>query len=101
MPRNRLSDPSRFTTAVLLLMLVAPSIARAQGLDFIKSHYTKFEHKIPMRDGVHLFTSVYVPKDTKERYPIILSRTPYSVQPYGVDAYKSDLGPSSHFGTEG
>ena len=54
-----------------------------------------------MRDGVQLFTSVYVPKDTSQRYPIMLSRTPYSVQPYGVDAYKSDLGPSPLFGTEG
>ena len=54
-----------------------------------------------MRDGVQLFTAVYVPKDTKERYPIMLSRTPYSVQPYGVDAYKSNLGPSPLFGTEG
>ncbi len=101
MPRNRLSVPSRITTAVLLLTVAAPSIARAQGVDYIKAHYTKYEYKIPMRDGVHLFTSVYVPKDAKERYPIMLSRTPYSVQPYGVDAYKSDLGPSSHFGTDG
>ncbi len=64
-------------------------------------NYTKFEYKIAMRDGVHLFTSVYVPKDTTRRYPIMLSRTPYSVQPYGVDAYKSDLGPSPLFGKEG
>ena len=28
-------------------------------------------------------------------------RTPYSVQPYGVDAYKADLGPSPLFGKEG
>ena len=31
----------------------------------------------------------------------MLRRTPYSVQPYGVDAYKSDLGPSSLFGKDG
>src|SRR5690349_12776683 len=36
----------------------------------IREHYTKYEHKIPMRDGVHLFTSVYVPKDTTRSYPI-------------------------------
>ena len=54
-----------------------------------------------MRDGVKLFTSVYVPKDQGQRYPIMLSRTPYGVEPYGVDNYKGDLGPSSHFGTDG
>src|ERR1019366_6243917 len=50
-----------------------------QGLEFIKSHYTKYEFQIPMRDGKRLFTSVYVPKDTSPKYPIMLSRTPYSV----------------------
>src|SRR6185312_9805395 len=28
----------------------------------IPAHYTKFEYRIPMRDGVRLFTQVYVPK---------------------------------------
>ena len=45
--------------------------------------------------------AVYVPKDRSQTYPILLSRTPYSVQPYGVDAYRSDLGPSALFGSEG
>ncbi len=54
-----------------------------------------------MRDGVRLFTAVYVPKDTSQRYPILLSRTPYSCQPYGEDAYKGNLGPSELFGKEG
>ena len=81
---------------LILLGLAAPSRLAAQGVDYIKAHYTKYEYRIPMRDGVRLFTSVYVPKDTSQRYPILLSRTPYSVQPYGVDAYKSDLGPSAH-----
>ncbi len=36
-----------------------------------------------MRDGVKLFTAVYVPKDAApdKTYPILLSRTPYSVGP--------------------
>ncbi len=25
--------------------------------DYVKAHYTKYEYRIPMRDGVHLFTS--------------------------------------------
>src|SRR5207245_101730 len=81
--------------------LGAPRPAAAQGLEYVKSHYTKYEYRIPMRDGVRLFTSVYVPKDTAQRYPILLTRTPYSVQPYGVDRSKPDLGPSPLFGKEG
>jgi uncharacterized protein len=42
----------------------------------IREHYTKYEHKIPMRDGVKLFTSVYVPKETSRPFPIVLTRTP-------------------------
>jgi hypothetical protein len=40
-----------------------------------------------MRDGVRLFTSVYVPKDESKKYPILMLRTPYSVAPYGSDNY--------------
>ena len=51
----------------------------------VKAHYTKYEYRVPMRDGVHLFTSVYVPKDGSHSYPLLISRTPYNVGPYGVD----------------
>lgn len=58
--------------------------------------YEKFEYLIPMRDGIKLFTSVYVPKKKSEKYPILITRTPYSVGPYG-DARKSSLHPSNLF----
>jgi len=73
----------------------------AQGVEYVKSHYTKYEYRIPMRDGKRLFTAVYAPKDQSQRYPILFTRTPYSVQPYGVDQYKGDLGPSPLFGPAG
>jgi hypothetical protein len=65
--------------------------------DYVKAHYTKYEYRIPMRDGKKLFTSVYVPKDDSQKYPILMDRTPYSVGPYGEDAYKKSLGPSEEF----
>jgi len=65
--------------------------------DYVKSHYTKFEYRIPMRDGVHLFTAVYVPKDSSQAYPFLITRTPYSVDPYGEDQYRKHLGPSDEF----
>ena len=89
--------------SVLLLtftmQLSAQEIAAAKYE--VKEHYTKAEYRIPMRDGVQLFTSVYVPKDTSQKYPIIMQRTPYSVAPYGLEAYKPSLGPSSLFMQEG
>lgn len=73
----------------------------AQGLEYVKAHYTKYEYRIPMRDGKKLFTSVYVPKEQSQKYPILMNRTPYTVSPYGVDQYKENLGPSPLFGKEG
>ena len=69
--------------------------------DYIKSHYTKREVMIPMRDGVKLFACIYEPKDKKQKYPIMFDRTPYSVGPYGPDAYKNFLGPDELFPREG
>lgn len=64
--------------------------------DLIRAEYAKFEHMIPMRDGVKLYTAVYVPYDlsASEQLPIIILRTPYSAGPYGANAYRSSLGPS-------
>jgi uncharacterized protein len=67
----------------------------------VKEHYTKYEYRIPMRDGVRLFTAVYVPKDSSRPYPFLINRTPYSVAPYGVDQYRSQLGPSTDFDKAG
>jgi putative CocE/NonD family hydrolase len=50
-----------------------------------REHYTKYEYRIPTRDGKRLFTAVYVPKDQSRRYPFLMVRTPYSCGPYGVD----------------
>lgn len=68
---------------------------------YIHDHYTKLEKLIPMRDGVKLFTSIYVPKEKRTKYPFILNRTPYSVAPYGATEYRSSLGPSKAFIREG
>src|SRR4051812_11752212 len=67
----------------------------------VRAHYTKFEHYIPMRDGKRLFTAIYVPKDSSQKYPFLMTRTPYSVSPYGVDQYRKQLGPSPDFDRAG
>jgi putative CocE/NonD family hydrolase len=93
-------NPGR-TLLVLAFLLASGGAACAQGEDYLRANYTKYEYNIPMRDGVRLFTSVYVPKDTSRRYPIMLERTPYGIGPYGVDKYRDNLGPSSLFGKSG
>jgi putative CocE/NonD family hydrolase len=100
---------SRLVAVVLLSLLCsASSLAQAkltpqqqELADYIKANYTKREVMIPMRDGVKLFTSIYEPKDTSQKYPIMLSRTPYSVAPYGADKFKNSIGPNDLFAREG
>ncbi len=64
---------------------------------YVPAHYTKYEFRIPMRDGARLFTSVYVPKDASQAWPFLITRTPYSVGPYGTDLFVEKLGPSDEF----
>jgi putative CocE/NonD family hydrolase len=85
----------------ILLPVLLVSSCFGQGVEYIRAHYTKYEYRIPMRDGKRLFTSVYVPKDDSQKYPILFDRTPYNVAPYGEDAYRIALGPSEKFAREG
>src|SRR5262245_13794579 len=93
MPHSRL--------LAVAVCFAAVSCAFGQGKEAVLAGYTKYEYRVPMRDGVKLFTSVYVPKDDSKQYPILMTRTPYTVGPYGVDKYKDNLGPSALFGKEG
>jgi putative CocE/NonD family hydrolase len=89
-------------SALLISSLCAQAPAlRAQTEAEVKAQYTKTEHQLLMRDGAKLFTSIYTPKDKSRSYPIMLSRTPYSVSPYGLDDYKTSVGPSLLFQKEG
>ncbi|MBI4502146.1 MAG: CocE/NonD family hydrolase [Gemmatimonadetes bacterium] len=74
---------------------------QAQDSLYTRQHYTKSDYMIPMRDGVKLFTIVYTPKDTSQKYPILMNRTPYGIPPYGPDAYRRLLGPSPEFDRDG
>ncbi|MFN7925962.1 MAG: CocE/NonD family hydrolase [Bryobacteraceae bacterium] len=89
---------------VSLFLLPSILLAQQSATDAaaeIRARYTKYEYRIPMRDGKRLFTSVYAPKDQSKRYPILMSRTPYSVRPYGLDQFRSTLGPSDLFRNAG
>lgn len=97
------------TTHLLLALLCCGTMAFAQGFNnaqaqadaqYIKDHYTKMEKLIPMRDGKKLFTSIYLPKDQSQKYGIVMTRTPYTVSPYG-EAMRGTLGQNMLFAKEG
>ncbi|MBN2615898.1 MAG: CocE/NonD family hydrolase, partial [Bacteroidales bacterium] len=80
--------PFVLTSFVLtLLFFVLPSPIQAQRYS-VKDHYNKAEYRIPMRDGTLLYTVVYSPKDKTVKYPILMTRTPYSSGPYGPGKYR-------------
>ncbi|MBW8200116.1 CocE/NonD family hydrolase [Flagellimonas abyssi] len=68
---------------------------------YVADNYTKKEVDIEMRDGITLHTTIYSPKDTSKKYPIILQRTPYSSQPYGEGNFRTRIGPNEHLMKEG
>lgn len=72
-------------------LLCCPLITLAQNYDadWLATNYTKKEVYIPMRDGVKLFTSIYLPKNNAEKHPILITRTPYSCAPYGEKTYRN------------
>ncbi len=85
------------SSLVVLVSLIAPQAWAAEASAdtnavWLAEHYTKYEHRISMRDGVHLFTRVYVPKDDSQAWPIVLTRTPYALKPYGTDNYTDPSG---------
>jgi putative CocE/NonD family hydrolase len=92
--------------ALVLSLLSTPAWAQRRRptdekrLAELKAKYTKYEYRIPMRDGKRLFTIVYSPKDQSQTYPMMLNRTPYSVGPYG-DEYRDSIGPSQVFEKSG
>ena len=93
----------RDSIPILLLTLglcLASCTAGRRGDFSLKDHYSKAEHRIPMRDGAKLFTIVYSPKDTTQTFPILLKRSPYSIAPYGPEEYHQRLGPSEAFDRE-
>jgi hypothetical protein len=110
---TRRSLPARLPLLTLLAALACTALppAAVHAADDAKpaprdlrALYTKYEYRIPMRDGTKLFTVVYVPKDASKPYPFLINRTPYGagVQAdgelhYGEDWYPKQIGPSKEF----
>jgi len=67
---------------------------RSQNRFEIFDTHTKREVMIPMRDGVRLFTAIYLPKDHSTPAPILMTRTPYSCAPYGENRAPAYVSPN-------
>lgn len=82
----------------ILFFLLGKAQKTEQKDNFVKDNFTKKEFYIPMRDGVKLFTAVYIPKDisAKNKYPFLMQRTCYSIAPYGENEYKTKVGPNTY-----
>lgn len=88
--------------------VVEPDSVDPEEIEFdrkatIQSNYEKHSYRIPMRDGVFLYTQVYSPKDQSKSYPILLNRTPYRpfFHPTEADDVFEFLGPGPEFAEEG
>src|SRR5258708_4086484 len=91
----------RLFLAILLASTAHPAQPPEQPKEYIRANFTKREVRIPMRDGTRLFTAIYAPKDISRKCPILLTRTPYNVAPYGEDKFKDMIGPNPFFLKEG
>jgi putative CocE/NonD family hydrolase len=91
-----------FITLLSLCLITIPGNTAncSAQINNVEDNYNKYEYRILMRDGITLFTAVYIPKDTTKNYPILLMRTPYAVTPYGTDSFPEFLGPSKYFTEE-
>src|SRR6266478_3937178 len=93
-----MSSKTRPFIVIALLWVSAIVIAQSPRED--ASDYSKSEHQIAMRDGIKLYTAVYSPQDTSQKYPILMIRSPYGSGPYGSASLRP-LGPNSAFAKEG
>jgi putative CocE/NonD family hydrolase len=69
--------------SIALLLVSFSLFAQNEDSTWFVNNYTKIERQIPMRDGIKLFTSIYIPNDKSEKHPFLITRTPYSCAPYG------------------
>src|SRR5688572_19195290 len=104
--KTRIFVSLAFILSVVTALAAQQTQEQKELAEYIRDNYDKREVMIPMRDGVKLFTSIYIPDKKSQRYPFMLNRTPYTVSPYGKDKdgrdqYKQSLGPDELFAREG
>ena len=80
--------------SVFISLKIQSQVIPNDDYQFIKDNYAKKELQIPMRDGIKLYTVIYIPKEVSRPYPFLMQRTPYSASPSGDSVYPFSLGPN-------
>jgi len=93
-----MTTPRSFLAGIIVLAACLPVRVAAQDTvnTWVREHYTRRDVMIPMRDGARLFSTIWTPRDSSQRWPILLTRTPYA-----TDRFLSVFGPGPTFGPEG
>jgi putative CocE/NonD family hydrolase len=89
---------------LLLFSLISTSLfsqSTKEAFTYLEENYEKQETYITMRDGVRLFTAIYSPTDQSKEYPMLMMRTPYSLNPYGEDKFPGRFAQYMHLVEEG
>src|SRR5881396_2440428 len=81
------------TIGVLFAGMFCAGVVSAQDvtpkdLEEQARQFTRTTEMIPMRDGVKLYTTMYVPKEQKGPLPFVMMRTPYGAESRGPKALK-------------
>jgi putative CocE/NonD family hydrolase len=79
----------RMSFLIPFLFFILTVHAQTNTLDsaWVRENYYKVEKMIPMRDGIKLYSAIYLPRDSSEKHPILMRRTPYSSAPYGANSF--------------
>src|SRR6266550_9322563 len=70
----------RSSRVAVLMLFVVCSLAASQKkteLRDVLPSFRRMEVQIPMRDGVKLYTDIYIPKKSRGKLPFLITRTPY------------------------
>ena len=85
-----------------VLLRAGPAHVFGQGLDYVKANYTKYEYRIPMRDGVRSLHGGLCSQGSiaaLSDHAVANARTASS--PTALTRTSRDLGPSPLFGKDG
>src|SRR6185503_14916071 len=72
--------PPPMRLPLFLALVAVPTLAVAQQPASNADRYVRTNAVITMRDGIHLNTDVYAPRDQRGPLPVIFLRTPYGIE---------------------
>jgi hypothetical protein len=81
------------STFCFVAIIILSFSAHSQNVPNVIGKFQKIEAMIKMRDGIRLYTMIFVPKDMNEPLPFLLTRTPYGIggAPNVLNGYLKEL----------